>query len=181
MRLGKSIWIAATAAAATLAVGGAAIGGAPGKYGETYNAKPALLLKAFGTAKDIPQPLLASVVRAGEPVTGAKLDLAIKCWKENVCETGTGGKLTVAEADGFGDNVWREVTHMEFVLQALTYPQIGKIMYTNGHANTQKQISDLRGLIAQKVDVIVGFPDAGAALLPTIKQATKRGIIYVPY
>ena len=70
---------------------------------------------------------------------------------------------------------------MEFVLQALTYPQIGKIYYTNGHANTQKQISDFKGLIAQKPDVIVGFPDAGAAMLPSIKQATARGILYIPY
>jgi ribose transport system substrate-binding protein len=70
---------------------------------------------------------------------------------------------------------------MEFVLQALTYPQIGKIIYTNGHANTQKQISDLRSLIAQKVDVIVGFPDAGPAVLPTYRQATQRGSIVVPY
>jgi ABC-type sugar transport system substrate-binding protein len=175
------MWIAAAAAAAALAVAGAATGGSPGKYGETYNAKPALLLKAFGTTKDIPQPLLASVVRAGQPVTGAKLDLAVKCWKENVCDTGTGGKLTVALADGFGDNVWREVTHMEFVLQALTYPQIGKIIYTNAHANTQKAISDLRSLIAQKVNIIVGFPDAGAAVLPTYRQATQRGIIVAPY
>jgi ribose transport system substrate-binding protein len=150
-------------------------------FGEKYNAKPALLNKALGTTKNVPKVILASVVRAGVPVSGAKLQLALKCWKQNTCDTGTGGKITAALADGFGDNVWREITHMEFVLQALTYPQIGKIIYTNGHANTQKQISDLRGLIAQKVNVIVGFPDAGAALLPTIKQATARGIIYVPY
>jgi hypothetical protein len=70
---------------------------------------------------------------------------------------------------------------MEFVLQALTYPQIGKIYYTNGHADTAKQIADFKGLIAQKVNVIVGFPDAGAAMLPTYRQATQRGIIVAPY
>ena len=153
----------------------------PGSYGENFNASPALMKHAFGTAQNVPDIVKASVYRAGLPVSKARLQLALKCWKENTCDTGTGGKITVAEADGFGDNVWREITHMEFVLQALTYPQIGKIIYTNGHNNTQKQISDLRGLIAQKPDVIVGFPDAGAALLPTIKQATARGILYVPY
>jgi ABC-type sugar transport system substrate-binding protein len=163
-----------------LAASAAASGASP-KYGENYNAKPALLQKAFGTTQGVPDALLAGVYRAGLPVTGKKLDLAIKCWKENVCDTGTGGKVTVALADGFGDNVWREVTHMEFVLQALTYPQIGKIIYTNAHANTQKAISDVRSLIAQKVNVIVGFPDAGAAMLPTYRQATQRGIIVAPY
>ena len=39
---------------------------------ENYNAKPALLLKAFGTTKAIPQALLASVYRAGLPVTGLR-------------------------------------------------------------------------------------------------------------
>src|SRR5439155_3940368 len=152
-----------------------------GQYGENFNAPSALLMKAFGTDQNIPQPLLAAVTRAGVPVTAAKLQLALKCWKASVCDTGTGGKVSVAEADGFGKNVWSEITHMEFVLQALTYPQIGKIYYTNGHANTQKQISDFKGLIAQKPDVIVGFPDAGAAMLPSIKQATARGILYIPY
>jgi ABC-type sugar transport system substrate-binding protein len=70
---------------------------------------------------------------------------------------------------------------MEYVLGALTYPEIGKIIYVSGQNNTQKQISDLRSLIAQKVNIIVGFPDAGAAVLPTYRQATQRGIIVAPY
>ncbi len=174
----------AAVAASALAAGGLAAtvsASSADNYGERYDAKPALLLKAFGTTKNVPKEVLAAVYRAGLPVSTARLRLALKCWKQNTCETGTGGKLTVALADGFGDNVWREITHMEFVLQALTYPEIGKIIYTNGHADVQKQISDLRGLIAQNVGVIVGFPDAGAAMLPSIKQATAKGIIYVPY
>lgn len=171
--------VAGLVLAAVLAVNAA--GSTAGAYGENYNAKPALLKKAFGTATNVPQVVLASVYRAGLPISPARLKLAMDCWKKNTCDTGTGGDVTVAMADGFGDNVWREVTHMEFVLQALTYPSIGKIIYTNGHANVQKQISDLRGLIAQNPKIIVGFPDAGAALLPVIKQATAKGIIYVPY
>jgi ABC-type sugar transport system substrate-binding protein len=174
--------------AAALAVGVAATAAfagtsrpAAGGFGENYNAPKALLMKAFGTTQGIPQPMLAAVYRAGIPFTGKKLQLALKCWKQNICDTGTGGKITVAEADGFGDNVWREVVHMEFILDALTYPQIGKIVYTNGHGDTQKQISDLRSLIAQHVNVIVGFPDAGPAVLPEYKAATAAGIVAVPY
>jgi ribose transport system substrate-binding protein len=176
------LWAAVLATA--LATAGTLAGSASpagGQYGETYNPKPALELKALGTTSNVPKIIQAAITRAGVPFTGAKLQLALKCWKTSPCDTGTGGKLAVAEADGFGDNVWREITHMEFVLQALTYPQIGKIYYTNGHGDTAKQISDLKGLIAQKVDVIVGFPDAGAALLPTIRQATARKILYAPY
>jgi ABC-type sugar transport system substrate-binding protein len=148
---------------------------------ENYNPKAALLTKAFGTTKNVPKPVLAAVYRAGLPLSPAKLKLAIKCWKENVCETGTGGDVTVALADGFGENVWREITHMEYVLGALSYPEIGKIIYTSGQNSPQKSISDFRSLIAQGVDVIIGFPDAGPAMLPSYREATKKGIIVVPY
>ena len=169
------------AMASAVVVVGVASSSAGGGSPETYKAKPALLLKAFGTTANIDKPVLAAVVRAGVPFTGAKLALAIKCWKNNVCDTGTGGKVTVALADGFGENVWREVTHMEYVLGALTYPEIGKIIYTSGQGNTQKAISDFRSLIAQKVTVIVGFPDAGPAMLPSYRAAMRAGIVVVPY
>jgi ABC-type sugar transport system substrate-binding protein len=146
-----------------------------------YDADPALLTKAFGTTEGVPVVALAAIYRAGLPVDETILEKALECWKEPVCDTGTGGELTVAMADGFGDNVWREISHMELILQALTYPQIGKLIYTNAHYDTQTAISDIRSLIAQEVDIIVGYPDAGDALLPAVREATSRGILYVPY
>ena len=35
--------------------------------------------------------------------------------------------------------------------------------------------------MAQHVDIIVGFPDAGDALLPAVRDATAAGIIYIPH
>ncbi len=151
------------------------------QYGERYDADPAVLKKAVGTADGIPQIALAAFYRAGLPVDDARQALAVKCWKENICDTGTGGKLTVALADGFGENFWRQMTHMEFVLQALTYPEIGKIIYVTAGGDTQKSISDFRSLVAQKVDIIIGFPDAGEALLPAVRDATKQGTIYITH
>ena len=185
-RLGATLCVVVLGAAAAVGWSGASAGASStasvaASSTENYNAPPALLQKAFGTTTGIPKPILAAVTRAGVPFTGAKLALALKCWKQNICSTGTGGKLVVAEADGFGDNVWRQVVHMEFILQALTYPQIGKIVYTNGHSDVATQISDLRSLIAQHVNVIVGFPDAAAAVLPEYQAATAAGIIVVPY
>lgn len=152
-----------------------------GEYGEQYDADPALLIKALGTDEDVPPVALAAIYRAGLPVDEALLEKALECWREAICETGTGGELTVAMADGFGDNVWREISHMELILQALTYPEIGRLIYTNAHYDTQTAISDIRSLIAQEVDIIVGYPDAGDAVLPAVREATQRGIIYVPY
>lgn len=150
---------------------------------ESFEVKPELMERALGTTDTagVPEPVLGAFNRAGAELTGEQVNLAIRCWKQKTCETGTGGDVTVALADGFGENVWREVTHMEFVLQALTYPEIGKIVYTSAQGDTQKAISDFRSLIAQGVDVITTFPDAGEALLPTARQATAKGITVVPY
>jgi len=151
------------------------------EFGERYDADPEVLTKSIGTTEGIPDIALAAMYRAGLPVDEARQELAIKCWREKTCDTGTGGDITVALADGFGENFWRQATHMEFILQALTYPEIGKIIYTTAALDTQKAISDIRSLIAQDVDIIVGFPDAGDALLPTIREATDRGIIYITH
>jgi ribose transport system substrate-binding protein len=153
----------------------------PDEFGEIYDADPALLTRAMGTAEGVPDIALAAVYRAGLPLDEAMIEKALECWQAATCDTGSGGELTVALADGFGDNVWREITHMEFILQALTYPEIGHLVYTNAHYDTQTAISDIRSLIAQEVDIIVGYPDGGEALLPSVREATERGIIYVPY
>jgi ribose transport system substrate-binding protein len=150
-----------------------------GKYGENYNPKVSIVKYALGGAAALPTNAmqkniaLAAMARAGTKVNE---DLAFKCWQKNICDTGTGGKITVGLADGFGGNPARQLFKMEFILQALTYPQIGKIIYTDANLKTSKAISDVRSMIAQGVDVIVSYPDAANALLPVYREATKRGI-----
>ena len=138
----------------------------------------ALLMKAVGTTEGVSPVIVEAIKHAAIDLTPEQRKLALECWKNNVCETGH-GKLTVAYADGFGENVWRQVTKMEFIEQALTYPEIKKIVYTSAQFDANKAISDMRAYIAQKVDIIVFFADAGPALLPTIKEATEAGIIVV--
>jgi ribose transport system substrate-binding protein len=150
-----------------------------GKYGESYNPPVAVVKKALISAAALPSDaagksvVLAALARITKPVNEAK---ALACWKNDGCDTGTGGKITVGMADGFCANVWREVTKMEMILQALSYPQVGKIIYTCANLDTQKAISDYRSLISQGADVIVFYADAGDALLPAVREATKRGI-----
>ena len=137
-----------------------------------------LLMKSLGTTENINAVVAESFKRAAAGLTAEQRELAMKCWKDSVCETGQ-GDVTVALADGFGENVWRQVTKMEFIVEALSYPNIAKIIYTSGRNDPTKSISDLRSLIAQKVNVIVVFADASTALLPTIKEATEAGITVV--
>lgn len=138
-----------------------------------------LLMKSLGTTENINPVVAESFRRFAAGITPEQRTLAMQCWKDSQCETGTGGELTVALADGFGENVWRQVTKMEFIVEALTYPEIGKILYTSARNDPTKAIADLRSLIAQDVDVIVVFADASTALLPTIKEATAAGITVV--
>ena len=114
--------------------------------------------------------------RAAKPVTPELRAKAIECWNNNGCDTGTGGKIKVAYADGFGENVWRRVTAMEFIQQALTYPEIGHIQYSSARGDTSKAIADIQAYTSQGVDVIVVFADAGKALGPAIKEAKEAGI-----
>jgi ABC-type sugar transport system substrate-binding protein len=137
-----------------------------------------LMMTRLGTTEADPV-LVESFNRAAMPVTDKLRAKALECWKANVCDTGTGGKVSVAYADGFGENVWRRVTAMEFIQQALTYPEIGKIQYASARGDAAKAISDLDSYIAQGVNVIVVFADAGPALGPTIREAKEAGITVV--
>ncbi len=158
---------------------GGAIIGKGGGFGETYKAPSATLahtlfkaslLPANKTARNIS---LAAFGRSSKPVN---YTLALKCWKNNGCSTGTGGKLTVAYVEGFGENTYRQMSKMEFILQALTYPKIGKIIYMSAHSDLTQAIADFKSVIAQHVSAIVTYPDFGDAMIPVFQQATKAGI-----
>ncbi len=90
-------------------------------------------------------------------------------------------QATIALADGFGDNTWRELTRYSAVTIAAQCPSVTKYIYANGEGNTQKAISDINSLVAQGVTGIVDFPDAGKAMLPVLTKAYQAGAIVVPY
>ena len=118
----------------------------------------------------------AAFARADNPVD---YDLALKCWQENGCDTGTGGELTAAYVEPFGENVYRQMSKMEFILQALTYPEIGQIIYTSSNVFSSTPgdpLADFRAAVAQGADVIVNYPDVGDNYLPVFKEATEAGI-----
>jgi len=158
--------------------GGGATSGGSG-FGETYSAPNATLTHALFSAKLLPANKMArdiSLAAFGRSTKQVNYALALKCWKNNGCSTGTGGKLTVAYVEGFGENTYRQMSKMEFILQALTYPQIGKIIYRSAHSDLQQALADFKSVIAQHVSAIVTYPDFGDAMIPVFQQATKAGI-----
>ena len=153
-------------------------------FGEVYAAKTSTLKHTLFKATLLPKDkvsrniALAGLGRADRKVN---LALALKCWKNNGCKTGTGGKLKVAYLEQFGENVYRQMSKMEFILQALTYPQVGEIIYSSAHVDFNKAFADWKAAIAQGVDLIVTYPDFGDAMIPVMKEATDAGIPVATY
>jgi ABC-type sugar transport system substrate-binding protein len=153
-------------------------------FGEVYAARASTLKKTLFKANLLPANktarniALAGLGRADKKVN---YNLALRCWKSNGCSTGTGGKLTVAYIEQFGENVFRQMSKMEFILQALTYPDVGRIIYKSAHSDLNQGIADFKAAIAQKVDLIVSYPDFGDAMLPVMKEATDAGIPVATY
>jgi len=163
--------------------------GALSDFGESTDADPALVDKALGPVEPSDEAswniILASIARANQDLDQATIDKAMECWSSQQCETGTGGETVMGYADGGGDtvNVWRAVSHMEAILQALTYDEIGTIVSTHADFNPDPAVhaNDIRFLVSRGVDFIVGYPDVGVALAPAIKEADAAGIPYVSF
>jgi ribose transport system substrate-binding protein len=179
-----ALTVAATASGGSTTSGPSGVGsgkmvGSGGGFGEVFKAPSGTLSHALFHANLLPSNkaarniALASFGRSTKKVNYA---LALSCWKNNGCSTGTGGKLTVAYVEGFGENTFRQMSKMEFILEALTYPKIGKIIYRSAHSDLNQAIADFKSVIAQHVSAIVTYPDFGDAMIPVFQEATKAGI-----
>jgi ribose transport system substrate-binding protein len=90
-------------------------------------------------------------------------------------------KATIALLDGYGGNSWRQVTTASGKQTASLCPSITSYEYADGNGDTQKSISDIKGMAAKGVDALVVFGDAGPAMLPAITSVFKAGKVIVPY
>ncbi len=90
-------------------------------------------------------------------------------------------QATLALLDGYGGNSWRQVTTASGKQTVELCPSITKYEYADGQGDTQKAISDIRGMAAKGIDALVVFGDAGPAVLPAITSVFKAGKVIVPY
>ena len=158
--------------------------GALSEFGESTDADPALVEKALGPVEEVPDIVLASIARADQELDQATIDKAMECWSQPECDTGSGGELVMGYADGGGHlNVWRAVTHMEAILQALTYPEIGTIVSTEALWDQDPAVpaGDINFLVQRGADFIIGYPDAGVAIADSIVAAEEAGVPYIPF
>lgn len=138
----------------------------------------ALVTKVFQqemNEADIDPLILEALGRATADLTAAQLDTAYECWKGTDCEVAGGGDKVLAIVDAFGGNTWRRISKMETILQALTYPEIGRIISSDANFDLPTYQSQVRGAIAQGANLMVGYNDFGDAMAPTFKDAQAAG------
>ncbi len=82
--------------------------------------------------------------------------------------------VSLALADGFAANPWRQMTAASAINEASRCPNVTGWSHTDGQSNTQKAISDVQGLAAKGINAIIVFADAGPAMLPAIRDAHKQ-------
>ena len=168
---------AATTTASNTTAGGTAAGGEAA-------AVKAIVNKVMATDTDPAtlHPLIVeALTRATKTLTADQLDTAYKCWKGAECTIAGGGKVTLAIIDAFGGNTWRRVSKMETILQALTYPDIGKIISSDANFDLPTYQSQVRGAVAAGANVLVGYNDFGDAMAPTFKDAQSKGAFVSVY
>lgn len=124
---------------------------------------------------DVDPLIVEALGRATVQLTSAQLDTAYTCWKGSECKIAGGGDTTLAIVDAFGGNTWRRISKMETILQALTYPQIGRIISSDANFDLPTYQSQVRGAVAQGAKLIVGYNDFGDAMVPTFKDAQSAG------
>lgn len=119
--------------------------------------------------------VLAALDRAGGSYTPAQIAKAYACSKTSTCTIGS-GKDTIAILDGNGADLWRVITHAAIALEAMSYPQIGTIIYDNANGSLQTMQADMHSLIARGVTGIVSYDDFGPSMTSTYAAAKAAGI-----
>jgi ABC-type sugar transport system substrate-binding protein len=129
---------------------------------------------------DLDPTIQAAFQHAAVELTAEQEAKAFECWEGTTCEIGD-GDVTLGIADGFGQNTWRKFSKMEIILQALTYPEIGKIISTDAAGDLNKYLQNVRSLGAQGAKVIVAYNDFGDAALPAFEQVQQQGAFVSAY
>jgi ABC-type sugar transport system substrate-binding protein len=138
-------------------------------------------LQSSAVKADSLPPLMKEALQKATPqLTAAQMATAFKCWQGNSCTLGS-GKVTLGLADGFGDNTWRKFSKMSVILQAMTYPEVGKLIFTNAHGQLATYQSDIRNLTAQGAKAIVAYNDFGPSAYPAFTTAQRAGAVISTY
>ncbi len=165
-------------------VSGARTAGSSGEVKVSETALQKTVDQALSTddvkASSLPPLMRDALARASRELTSAQMDKAYECWKATSCTLGD-GPLTLAHADVFASNTWRQFTKMNVILQALTHPEVGKYIYTDANYDLSSYQANLRTLTAQGADAIVTINEFGPAANAALATAQRQGASVATY
>jgi ribose transport system substrate-binding protein len=109
----------------------------------------------------------AKIVATGEMVSGAK-------YKKN-------GAVRIGFSNGFSGNTWRTECLYSVKKEAPQHKELTDFIVVDGQGDITKQVNDIENLVSQNVDAILCIPNSGSAVAPVLRDATKQGILTVPF
>lgn len=127
---------------------------------------------------ELPEETIMGYARASEELTDGQVQTALDCWKQPECTIGD-GPVHVGIFNAV-DNLWQTTAVMDVILQALTYPEIGKISYSFV-ADLPSAQSAVRSMVADGANIIIGYNAFGAAMAPAFSDAQAAGAKVVTY
>ncbi|MER6975659.1 substrate-binding domain-containing protein [Streptomyces carpinensis] len=138
------------------------------------------LLSSEVRLSDQPEVIQEAIKRSSIKLTPKQLDTAFKCWNSTVCKLGD-GPVTIGMPDWDATIQWHKLNKMSMILQAMTYPSVGKLMFTDGQNEMAKYQADIRSLASRGAHVIVELNSFGKSTYPANRFAQKLGAKVVTY
>lgn len=114
------------------------------------------------------------------PLTAEQTAWLTSCLSKEVCPTGH-GTLIVAMPSQDISNSSERLTESEFLWAIAHFPQVKEVIRNNANGDLSTYLSNIRAAIGQGANIIVSDVSYFASsLLPVVKEAKARGIIFVP-
>jgi ribose transport system substrate-binding protein len=148
------------------------------KYRFVYTRRQALGLGAAAlgiTAVARMFPAFAADVISGATISTAGETVSSGKYKKK-------GPYRIGFSNGFSGNTWRTECLASIKKEAgLQKDDVGDLIVVDGQGDITKQVNDIESLISQNVDAILCIANSGSAVAPVLREATKQGIVTVPF
>lgn len=192
IRLRRALSLGAATVAMALVVAGCSSGGDAGSTDSSgitidtsFEADAAatqdIVNLAFGVetpVDSLPAEAVTGFERATAELTDEQVQTALDCWKQPECTIGD-GPVHIGIFNAV-DNLWQTTAVMDIILQAMTYPEVGKISYSFV-ADLPSAQAAVRSLAAGGANIIIGYNAFGAAMAPVFQEAQAAGAVVATY
>jgi ribose transport system substrate-binding protein len=92
------------------------------------------------------------------------------------------GPWRIGFSNGFSGNSWRAMCVAALQQEAAAHKaQIAELIIVDGQGDITKQVNDIEGLANQQVDAILCIANSGSAVANVLREATRDGIVTVPF